>query len=153
MNRAALCLEETHAAHKLRVKKSSAHIHITDVPVEEPSTASKADVSKCSKRCREVWSYSITRFGRGERTGPEASPGLALGHTHWHPAGLGERFSGRALTDCKARWTSLQVEEVLQEALNVFMGFVRRRFLVVAARKSFFITRIAWRKRLLRLVV
>ena len=141
MNRAALFLEETHAAHKLRVKKAA------------PTSVSQADVSKCSKRSREVWSYSITRFGRGERTGPEASPGLVLGHTHWHPAGLGERFSGRALMDCKARWTSLQVEKVLQEALNVFMGFVRRRFLVVAARKSFFITRIAWRKRLLRLVV
>ena len=43
---------------------------------------------------------------------------------------------------------SLQLEELLQEGLNVLMGFVRRRFLVVAARKPFFIARIAWRKRL-----
>ena len=39
---------------------------------------------------------------------------------------------------------SLQLEELLQEGLNVLMGFVRRRFLVVAARKPFFIARIAW---------
>jgi hypothetical protein len=48
---------------------------------------------------------------------------------------------------------SLQLEELLQEGLNVLMGFVRRRFLVVAARKPFFIARIAWRERLLRLDV
>ena len=48
---------------------------------------------------------------------------------------------------------SLQLEELLQEGLNVLMGFVRRRFLVVAARKPFFIARIAWRNRLLRLDV
>lgn len=48
---------------------------------------------------------------------------------------------------------SLQLEELLQEGLNVLMRFVRRRFLVVAARKPFFIARIAWRKRLLRLDV
>jgi hypothetical protein len=39
---------------------------------------------------------------------------------------------------------SLQLEELLQERLNVLMGFGRRRFLVVAARKPFFIARIAW---------
>jgi hypothetical protein len=48
---------------------------------------------------------------------------------------------------------SLQLEKILQEGLNVLMGFVRRRLLVEAARKSFFITSIAWRKRLLRFAV
>ena len=143
MTAPALCQEEIMLRTKCELK-NSAHIHGTDVPVEEPSTASKVDVSKCSKRCREVWSYSITHIR--QRLGSGAYP-IGTGRD-WASA-----FSGRASTDCKARWTSLQLEEVLQEGLNVFMGFVRRRFLVVAARKSFFITRIAWRKRLLRLVV
>ena len=59
---------------------------------------------------------------------------------------------GRALPGADAG-RSQQLEEALQEGLDVFVGFVRRRFLVVGARKSFFITRIAWRKRLLRLAV
>src|SRR5215471_20918328 len=48
---------------------------------------------------------------------------------------------------------SLQMEEIFQKGFDVLVGFVRRRLLVEAARKSFFITRIAWRKRLLRFAV
>jgi hypothetical protein len=37
-----------------------------------------ADVSRCSKRCSHL-------IGRSKSTGREVSPGLALGHAHWHP--------------------------------------------------------------------
>ena len=47
------------------------------------------------------------------------------------PVGLPERLLGAA-------GPSLQVEEILQEGLDVFVGFVRRRLLVEATRKAFF---------------
>jgi hypothetical protein len=44
-----------------------------------------------------------------------------------------------------AQGVLLQLEDLLQEGLNILVGFARRRFLVVAARKPFFKTRILWR--------
>jgi hypothetical protein len=82
--------------------------------------------------CTEVWSYSVARASADKRTG-----GI----------GWAEQISGLGIDGLRLGEHSLQMEEILQECLDVFVGFVRRRFLVVAARKSFCITRIAWRKR------
>jgi hypothetical protein len=87
-----------------------------------------ADVSRCSKlgvQRKELLDHPIGRGG--EKGGLDLVAGKAS-------PGLGRALFGAGL---------LQLEEVLQEGLNVFVGFLRGRLLVVAARKSFFNARIA----------
>ena len=45
--------------------------------------------------------------------------------------------------DCERVGRSLQMEEIFQKGFDVLVGFVRRRLLVVPARKTFFITSIS----------
>src|SRR5262249_46642125 len=53
---------------------NSTHVYGTHVPVEEPSTASKADVSRCSKIRYTKPAYSITSSARASSVDGTVSP-------------------------------------------------------------------------------